>query len=65
MNLQTDQFRFKDKRNELTSRVIQFKIDANTVKDELMYRSVHLSLDKRDIDELTHISAHDLYITGV
>jgi hypothetical protein len=65
MNLQTDQFRFKDKRNELTSRVIQFKIDANTVKDELMYRSVHLSLDKRDIDELTHRSAHDLYITGV
>jgi hypothetical protein len=40
MNLQTDQFRFKDKRNELTSGVIQFKADANTVKDELMYKLV-------------------------
>jgi hypothetical protein len=39
MNLQTDQFRFKDRRNKLTNRV-QFKIDANTVKGELTYRSV-------------------------
>jgi hypothetical protein len=41
MNLQTDHFRFKDRRNELTNRAIQFGIDVNAVKDELTYRSVH------------------------
>jgi hypothetical protein len=42
MNLHTNQFRFKDRRNELTNRTIQFKTDANTVKDELTHRSVHM-----------------------
>jgi hypothetical protein len=41
MYLQTDQFRFKDRRNELTNRAVQFKVDANAIKDELTYRSVH------------------------
>jgi hypothetical protein len=41
MNLQTDQFRFKDSRNELINRAVQFKVDANTVKDELTHRSIH------------------------
>jgi hypothetical protein len=36
MNLQTDQFRFKDRGNELTNRA-----DANAVNDELTHRSVH------------------------
>jgi hypothetical protein len=58
MNLQTDQFRFKDRRNELTNRAVQFKADANAVKDELTHRLVHLCLDKRDIDELTRRSIH-------
>jgi hypothetical protein len=42
MNLQTDQFRFKDRRNELTNRAVQFRVDANAVEDELTYRSVHM-----------------------
>jgi hypothetical protein len=65
MNLHTDQFRFKYRRNELTNRSVQFKTYANTVADELTHILVHLSLDKRDIDELTHRSAHELQITGV
>jgi hypothetical protein len=40
LNLQIDQFRFKDRRNELTSRAVQFKADENTVKDELAHKSV-------------------------
>jgi hypothetical protein len=40
INLQTDQFRFKDRRNELTNRAVQFKADANIIKDKLTYRSV-------------------------
>jgi hypothetical protein len=32
INLQTDKFRFKDRRNELTSRVVQFKTDVDAVK---------------------------------
>jgi hypothetical protein len=65
MNVQTDQFRFKNRRNELTSRAVQFKIDVDAVKDELTYISVHLNQDKRDIDELTHRSVHRLQITGI
>jgi hypothetical protein len=65
MNLQTDQFRFKDRRNELTSRAIQFKTDVDAVKCELTQKSVHLNSDKRDIDELTYISVHMLQITGI
>jgi hypothetical protein len=65
MNLQTYQFRFKDRRNELTNRAIQFKGEANAVKNELTHRLVHLCADKRDIDELTHRSVHELQITGV
>jgi hypothetical protein len=41
MNLQIDQFRFKDRRNKLTKRAVQFKAYANAVKDEFTYRSVH------------------------
>jgi hypothetical protein len=41
MNLQTDQFRFKDRGNELINRSFQFRIDANAVNDELTHRSVH------------------------
>jgi hypothetical protein len=63
MNLQTDQFRFK--RNELTNRAVQFKTDANVVKDELTHRSVHLNSDKRDIDGLTHRSVHRLQIEEI
>jgi hypothetical protein len=40
MNLQIDQFRFKNERKKLTNREVQFKTYANTVKDELSYRSV-------------------------
>jgi hypothetical protein len=58
MNLQKDQFRFKDRRNELTNRAVQFKVDENVVKGELAHRLVHLSSDNGDIDELTHISVH-------
>jgi hypothetical protein len=58
INLQTDQFRFKNRRNGLTSRAVQFKADVNVVKDEFTYRSVHLSLDKRDIDKLTNSLVH-------
>jgi hypothetical protein len=65
MNLQTDQFRFKDGRNELTNRVVQFKEDANAIKDELTHRSIHLNSDRRGIDELTHRSVHELQIIGV
>jgi hypothetical protein len=65
MNLQTDQFRFKDRRNELTNLAVQFKADANVVKDELTHRSVHLSLDKRGIYELTHRSVHKLQIKEI
>jgi hypothetical protein len=43
-----------DRRNELTNRTVQFKADANAIKDELTHRSVHLSSYTRDIDELTH-----------
>jgi hypothetical protein len=60
MSLQIDQLRFKDRRNELTSKAIQFKIEANTVKYQLTHRLVHLCSDKRDIDELTHRSAYEL-----
>jgi hypothetical protein len=38
MNLQTNQFRFKDIRNELTNRAVQFRVDANIVEDELTLR---------------------------
>jgi hypothetical protein len=41
MNLQTDQFRFKDRINKLTNRAVQFNSDADAVKDELTYRSAH------------------------
>jgi hypothetical protein len=41
MNLQTDQFRFGDRGNELTNRTVQFRIYANVVYDELTYKSVH------------------------
>jgi hypothetical protein len=41
MNLQTDQFRFRDRENELTNRAVQFKADANAVNDELTHRLVH------------------------
>jgi hypothetical protein len=30
INLQTEQFRFKDRRNKLTNRAVKFKTDANT-----------------------------------
>jgi hypothetical protein len=43
MNLQTNQFRFKDRRNKLTNRAIQLNSDANAVKDELTHRSVNLN----------------------
>jgi hypothetical protein len=65
MNLQTDQFRFKGRRNELTNRAVRFKVEANAVKNELTHRLVHLCSDKRDIDELTHRSVRRLHITGV
>jgi hypothetical protein len=42
MNLQIDQFRFKDRRNELTNKVVQFKADANAIKDKLTHKSVHM-----------------------
>jgi hypothetical protein len=58
MNLQIDQFKFKDKRNELTNRAVQFKVEANAVKDELIHKLVHLCSDKINIDELTHRSVH-------
>jgi hypothetical protein len=60
MNLQTDQFRFRNRRNELTNRAVQFKSDADAVKGGLTHRSIHLNSDKRDIDELTHRSVHKL-----
>jgi hypothetical protein len=41
MNLQTYQFRFGDRENELTNRAVQFRADANAVDDELTHRSVH------------------------
>jgi site-specific recombinase XerC len=41
VNLQTDQFRFGDRGNELTNRAVQFRIDTNAVNDELTHRSVH------------------------
>jgi hypothetical protein len=65
INLQTYQFRFKDRRNELTNKAVQFKTYANAVANELTHRLVHLSPDKRGIDKLTHRSAHELQITGV
>jgi hypothetical protein len=43
MNLQIDQFRFKDRRNELTNRAVQFRVDANAVENKLTHRSVHKS----------------------
>jgi hypothetical protein len=58
MNLQTDQFRFKDRRNELTNRAVQFRTDADAVKDKLTHRSVHLGSDNGDTDELINISVH-------
>jgi hypothetical protein len=60
MNLQTDQFRFKDRRNELTNRAIQFNSDVDAVKDELTHRSVNMSSNNRDTDELTRRSVHRL-----
>jgi hypothetical protein len=48
--------------NELTNRTVQFKADANVIKDELTHRLVHLSLDSRDTDELTRRSVHRLQI---
>jgi hypothetical protein len=48
MNLQTDQFRFKNRNNEPTNRSVQFKVDADAVEDELTHRSVHLSSHNRD-----------------
>jgi hypothetical protein len=60
MNLQTNQFRFKDRRNELTNRAVQFKADANVIKGELTHISVHLSSDSRDTDEFTRRSVHRL-----
>jgi hypothetical protein len=65
MNLQTYQFRFKSRKNELTNISVQFKVEANAVKDELTHILVHLCSDKRDIDELTHKSVHRLQIVGV
>jgi hypothetical protein len=65
MNLQTDQFKFKDRRNELTNRAVQFKADANTVKNKLTHISVHLNPDKRGIDEFTHRSVHRLQIKEI
>jgi hypothetical protein len=62
MNLQTYQFRFKDRRNELTNRAVQFKTYANAVKDELTHRLVHICLDKRGINELIRRSVHKLQI---
>jgi hypothetical protein len=47
-----------DKRNELTNKAAQFKADANAIKDEHTHISVHLSSDKRYIDELTHRLVH-------
>jgi hypothetical protein len=41
MNLQTNQFRFRDRGNELTNRAVQFRIYANAVNDKLTHRSVH------------------------
>jgi hypothetical protein len=41
MNLQTNQFIFGDRENELTNRAVQFRIDANAIDDELTHRSVH------------------------
>jgi hypothetical protein len=38
MNLQTNQFRFKNRRNELTNRAVQFRVDENAAEDELTYR---------------------------
>jgi hypothetical protein len=47
MNLQTYQFRFKNRRNDPTNRAVQFKVEANAVEDELTYRSVHRLQIKR------------------
>jgi hypothetical protein len=41
MNLQTDQFRFEDRGNELTNRAVQFRIDANAVNDALTHISIY------------------------
>jgi hypothetical protein len=41
MNLQIDQFRFKDRENELANRSVHFRIDASAVNDELTHRSVY------------------------
>jgi hypothetical protein len=41
MNLQTDQFKFRDRGNELTNRAVQLRGDADAVNDELTHRSVH------------------------
>jgi hypothetical protein len=65
MSLKADHFRFKDIRNELTNRAVQFKTDANAVKDELTNRLVHLCSDKRGIDELTRRSVHRLQIKEI
>jgi hypothetical protein len=40
--------------NKLINRAVRFKVEANTVKDELTHRLVHLCSYRRDIDELTH-----------
>jgi hypothetical protein len=39
---------------------VQFKANANAIKDEFTHISVHLSSDKKDIDKLTHRSVHRL-----
>jgi hypothetical protein len=49
----------------LTVRSVQFKTDANAVKDEFTHRLVHLCPDKRGIDELTHRSVHRLQIKEI
>jgi hypothetical protein len=58
MNLQTNQFRFKTRRNEPTNRAVQFKVDTNAVEDVLTHISVHLSSDNIDINELTNRLVH-------
>jgi hypothetical protein len=65
MNLQTNQFIFKGRRNELINRSVQFKAHVNAIKDELTHKSVHLSSDRRDMDELTHRLVRSLQITGI
>jgi hypothetical protein len=47
---------------EMYLQIEQFnsKSDADAVKGGLTHRSIHLNSDKKDIDELTHRSVHEL-----